>query len=159
VALLLHAAALALVRHAIGEQRPFLRTALEATKGPTRLGLLLIALAVNLPTTPLTSGTAEIFARLLGLATICLLGWVALTVHIAADVYLLQFRTDVENNLLARKHVTQIRVLERVLDVVIVLITVGLALMTFDAVRQYGVSLSPRPVSPASSPGSRLGRC
>ena len=48
---------------------------------------------------------------------------------------------DVEDNLLARKHVTQVRVLERVLDMVIVLITVGLALMTFDAVRQYGVTL------------------
>ena len=142
VALLLHAAALALVRRAIGERRPFLRAVLGATKGPTRLGLLLIALAVTLPTTPLTAGTAEILARLLGLATICLLGWIALTViHIAADVYLLRFRMDVEDNLLARKHVTQVRVLERVLDMVIVLITVGLALMTFDAVRQYGVTL------------------
>ena len=95
-----------------------------------------------MPTTPLTAGTAEILARLLGLATICLLGWIALTVlHIAADVYLLRFRMDVEDNLLARKHVTQVRVLERVLDMVIVLITVGLALMTFDAVRQYGVTL------------------
>jgi small-conductance mechanosensitive channel len=142
VALLLHAAALALVRRAIGERQPFLRAVLGATKGPTRLGLLLIALAVTLPTTPLTAGTAEILARLLGLATICLLGWIALTVlHIAADVYLLRFRMDVEDNLLARKHVTQVRVLERVLDMVIVLITVGLALMTFDAVRQYGVTL------------------
>ena len=142
VALLLHAAALALVRRAIGERRPFLRAVLGATKGPTRLGLLLIALAVTLPTTPLTAGTAEILARLLGLATICLLGWIALTViHIAADVYLLRFRMDVEDNLLARKHVTQVRVLERVLDMGIVLITVGLALMTFDAVRQYGVTL------------------
>ena len=31
--------------------------------------------------------------------------------------------------------------LVRVLDTVIVLVTVGFALMTFDAVRQYGVSL------------------
>jgi small-conductance mechanosensitive channel len=76
------------------------------------------------------------------LATICLLGWIALTVlHIAADLYLMRFRLDVEDNLLARKHVTQVRVLERVMDVVIVLITVGFALMTFDAVRQYGVTL------------------
>ena len=81
-------------------------------------------------------------ARLLGLATICLLGWIALTaLHIAADLYLLRFRLDVEDNLLARKHVTQVRVLERVLDVVIVLITIGFALMTFDAVRQFGVTL------------------
>ena len=81
-------------------------------------------------------------ARLLGLATICLLGWIALTaLHIGADLYLMRFRLDVEDNLLARKHVTQVRVLERVLDVVIVLVTIGFALMTFDAVRQFGVTL------------------
>jgi small-conductance mechanosensitive channel len=99
-------------------------------------------LAVTLPTAPLAGDTASALARLLGLATICLLGWIALTVlHIAADLYLMRFRLDVEDNLLARKHVTQVRVLERVMDVVIVLITVGFALMTFDAVRQYGVTL------------------
>lgn len=43
--------------------------------------------------------------------------------------------------LLARKHVTQVRVLLRALDTVIVLVTLGFALMTFGEVRQYGVSL------------------
>jgi small-conductance mechanosensitive channel len=42
---------------------------------------------------------------------------------------------------LARKHVTQVRVLVRVLDTMIVLLTLGFALMTFDTVRQYGISL------------------
>jgi len=97
---------------------------------------------VALPAAPLAGETTSVLARLLGLATICLLGWIALTVlHIAADLYLMRFRLDVADNLLARKHITQIRVLERVMDVVIVLITVGFALMTFDAVRQYGVTL------------------
>jgi small-conductance mechanosensitive channel len=142
VALLLHAAALASIRRMLGERRPFLRTVLRATKGPTRLALLLIALAIALPATPLTAATESALARLLALATICLLGWIAFTVlHIAADLYLLRFRLDVADNLLARKHVTQIRILVRVIDVVIVLVTVGFALMTFDAVRQYGVTL------------------
>ena len=35
----------------------------------------------------------------------------------------------------------QVRVLVRVLDTIIVLVTLGFALMTFDAVRQYGISL------------------
>jgi small-conductance mechanosensitive channel len=141
-ALLLYTAALFVARRLMGERWPFLRTVLSATKEPMRLALLVIALAVALPTAPLASDTASALARLLGLATICLLGWIALTVlHIAADLYLMRFRLDVEDNLLARKHVTQVRVLERVMDVVIVLITVGFALMTFDAVRQYGVTL------------------
>jgi small-conductance mechanosensitive channel len=141
-ALLLHAATLALARRLFGERRPLLRSVLGATKGPTRLALLLIALAIALPTAPLGPETKDILARLLGLATICLLGWIATTaLHVAGDLYLLRFRLDVEDNLLARKHVTQVRVLVRVLDVVIALVTAGLALMTFEAVRQYGVTL------------------
>jgi len=142
VALLLHAAILAMVRRALGERRPFLRTVLRATKEPTRLALLLVALAIALPATPLTGETQAELARLLALATICLLGWAAATVlHIAADLYLLRFRIDVADNLLARKHVTQVRVLLRALDVVIAMVTIGFALMTFDAVRQFGVTL------------------
>jgi small-conductance mechanosensitive channel len=142
VAWLSHAAALVVLRRLLRGRRPYLRTILEATKNPTRLALLLLALAIALPTTPLGYDTEIILARVLVLATICLLGWIALTVlNIGANLYLLRFRIDVEDNLLARKHITQVRVLMRVLDTVIVLLTFGFALMTFDAVRQYGVSL------------------
>jgi len=142
IALVLHAALLWLARRVMGERQSFLRTVLTATKGPTRLGLLLIALAIALPLTALPAETAKILSRVLTLATICLLGWVALTaLHIGADLYLRRFRIDLADNLLARKHVTQVRVLERVLEVVIVLVTIGFALLTFDSVRQFGVTL------------------
>ncbi len=42
---------------------------------------------------------------------------------------------------MARKHVTQSRILERVAAILIVAVTVSAALMSFPAVRQYGVSL------------------
>jgi small-conductance mechanosensitive channel len=139
---LLHAAILALARRLSGERRPYLRSVLGATKNPTRVALLLVALAIALSTAPLGLATKGILARLLGLATICLLGWVAAAaLHVASDLYLRRFRLDVEDNLLARKHVTQVRVLVRVLDVVIAVVTVGFALMTFEAVRHYGVTL------------------
>jgi small-conductance mechanosensitive channel len=142
VAWLLHAAILAVVRRVVRGRRPYLLSILDATKNPARLGLLLLALAITLPTTPLGPETKAILARCLLLATIFLLGWIATAaLEIAATTYLLQFRLDVDDNLLARKHVTQTRVLVRVLDTVIFLITAGFALMTFDAVRQYGVSL------------------
>lgn len=142
VALLLYAVALALARRLITERRPFLRTALSATKGPIRLALLLLALAVALPAMPLAEATTNLLARLLGVATICLLGWIALTaLQITADLYLRRFQIGVADNLSARKHVTQVRVLQRIMEVIIVLITVGFALMTFDAVRQFGVTL------------------
>jgi small-conductance mechanosensitive channel len=141
-AVIAHAGALALVRRVLGERRPFLRTVLGATMEPTRLALLLIAIAIVLPATSFADNTKDLIARGVGLAAICLVGWIAATaLHIAADLYLLRFRVDVADNLLARKHVTQVRVLVRVLDVVIALVTLGFALMTFEAVRQYGVTL------------------
>jgi small-conductance mechanosensitive channel len=142
VAWLLHAAILAAVRRILRGRRPYLLSMLNATKNPARLGLLLLALAIALPTTPLEPETRAGLAQCLLLATIFLLGWIATAaLEIAATMYLRKFRLDVEDNLLARKHITQIRVLVRVLDTVIILITLGFALMSFDAVRQYGVSL------------------
>jgi len=142
VAWLVHAAVLAAAGRLLRGRRPYLVSILGATRNPTRLGLLLLALAIALPTTPLDHETKALLAEGLLLATIGLIGWVASTaLEIGAALYLRRFRLDAEDNLLARKHVTQVRVLLRVLDTVIVLLTLGFALMTFDAVRQYGVSL------------------
>jgi small-conductance mechanosensitive channel len=139
---LLHAAILAVLNRLFQGRRPYLRSVLGQTRNPTRLALLLIAVAVALPTAPLESDSKTVVVRFLVLGTICLLGWIALTaVHIGANLYLARFRIDIEDNLLARKHVTQVRVLLRAADTLIVIVTLGFALMTFDAVRQYGVSL------------------
>jgi small-conductance mechanosensitive channel len=142
VAWLLHAAILVVLRRVLRGRRPYLLSMLNATKNPARFGLLLFALAITLPTTPLGSETRAVLAQCLLLATVFLLGWIATAaLEIAATIYLRKFRLDVDDNLLARKHITQIRVLVRVLDTMIILITLGFALMSFDAVRQYGVSL------------------
>jgi small-conductance mechanosensitive channel len=139
---LLHAAILVVLRRILRGRRPYLLSMLNATKNPTRFGLLLFAFAITLPTTPLGPETRAVLAQCLLLATVFLLGWITTAaLEIAATVYLRKFRLDVEDNLLARKHITQIRVLVRVLDTMIILITLGFALMSFDAVRQYGVSL------------------
>ena len=140
--LLLHALILAVLRRLLRGRRPYLESVLDATRNPTRLGLLLIAAAIVLSVAPLAPETRNALAHLLVLATVCLLGWAALVaLRIASTLYLARFRLDVEDNLLARKHVTQVRVLVRVLDTVVILLTSGFALMTFETVRQYGVSL------------------
>lgn len=85
---------------------------------------------------------AEMLARLMAVAVIGLIGWGAIIAsHIAASLYLRRFSLDSDDNLLARKHNTQVQVLSRTLDVVLVLLTLGAALMTFPAVLQYGLSL------------------
>ncbi len=121
---------------------PYARSVLTRIQGPTRLAFMVIGVFAALPAAPLDSESSAIVARLLALTVIGLIGWAAITaVNTVANIYLMRFRIDVEDNLLARKHQTQIRILLRTLDVVLILFTVGAALMTFDAVRQYGVSL------------------
>jgi small-conductance mechanosensitive channel len=142
LACLVHAALLALAHRAFRHRRPYLNRVLDTTKIPIRLALLLIALAVALPAAPLGSDGRLIFVRFLMLGTICLIGWTSLKVlRLGANLYLRNFRIDAPHDLLARKHVTQVRVLMRVLDIIIVLLTLGFALMTFDTVRQYGISV------------------
>ena len=138
----LHAIIIAILRHLSNGRRPYLRSIVEQTKNPALLALLLVALAIALQTAPLTDAAKTLIVRSLTLGTICLIGWIALAAaNISANLYLQRYRIDIEYNLLARKHVTQVRVLMRVLDTIIVLVTIGFALMTFDAVRQYGISL------------------
>jgi small-conductance mechanosensitive channel len=99
-------------------------------------------MVIAIPVAPFDPETAALLARLLLIAVICLIGWASVTaLHIAGDLYLRRFRTDVADNLLARKHNTQVQVLMRTADVLIGLITLAAALMTFPAVRQYGYSL------------------
>ena len=141
-ALILHLAMVIVLRRLTYGKRPYLRRIIQATENPTRLAIFILAFAIALPSAPLGLETSHLLFRCLALATICLIGWTALTIiDVGADLYLRNFRIDVEDNLLARKHVTQVRVLVRVLDTIIIMVTLGFALMTFEAVRQYGVSL------------------
>lgn len=123
-------------------RRPFVMTLVERTRGPARLALVILVARLTAAVAPFDDATALALGRTLTLAFVMLLGWIAVrAVDIGATVYLRRFRLDVEDNLLARKHVTQVRILKRALDTLVVIITVAAALMTFDSVRQYGVSL------------------
>ena len=84
----------------------------------------------------------DVLGRVLLIGFIVLCGWAAMTaLDIATLIYTRRFRIDVEDNLLARKHVTQTRILRRTAAALIVVLTIAFALMTFNGVRQYGVSL------------------
>jgi len=142
IALAIHGTAVRLVRRLLGDRHPFLRSFLSSTRGLSRLALLVLALFIVLPATPFEGDTEIIIAKILVLAAIGLLGWAAITaVDMTADFYLMHFRLGVDDHLVVRKHVTQVRVLTRAVDPVLILATLGAALMTFDAVRHYGVSL------------------
>jgi small-conductance mechanosensitive channel len=122
--------------------RPFVLSLIERVRALTRLAFITLALVLVLPIVSLPPEVAAWTVAALRLVTIVLIGWIALVaVDIGVTVYLLRFQLDGPDNLLARKHVTQMRVLERVISTVVVLITAAAALMTFSEVRQVGVSL------------------
>ncbi|WP_082512439.1 mechanosensitive ion channel domain-containing protein [Afipia sp. Root123D2] len=142
LALLAHAIIVQTMRRTLGVRHPRIRALLTNSKGPLRLGLMVLALSFVVRIAPISDNAAATLSGILNVAFIALLGWVALTaVQISSQIYLRQFRLDTEDNLLARKHVTQVRILKRAIDVLIVIMTFGAALMSFEAVRQYGVSL------------------
>ena len=141
-ALVLHRWARKLVRRAIAGRYPFVFSVFTQTRGLTKAALLILAMMIAVPVAPLPPETAALLARMMAVAVIGLIGWAAIVaLHIAADLYLRRFRLDIDDNLLARKHNTQVRVLARTVDVLLVMLTLSAALMTFPAVRQYGVSL------------------
>jgi small-conductance mechanosensitive channel len=142
LALILHSLLVAVFRRIVSPQRVFLRLLLGRTNGPTRLALLVLALAAALRWVPLDPAQSAALSQVLTIAFIVLLGWIALiAIDLATGVYLRRFQLDSQDNLLARKHVTQVRILKRSVDTLAVVITVSLALMTFEPVRQYGISL------------------
>lgn len=130
-----------LLRRAFGTRLPLLSVFIERTSGPAQLALCLAAVALVLPFAPLDDTIRTPLMRLFVVAFIALIGWISIRiVDMSAARYLQHFR-DVTENFIARKHVTQVRVFKRVVDTIIVIITVSTALMTFDSVKQYGVSL------------------
>lgn len=142
ISLVVHKYLRMLTRHLLARRYPNTLAVITQLRGITRVAILILAMIIVIPVVPIPSDAAEILARVLLMAVIGLVGWAAIvTLHISADVYLRRFRLDSADNLLARKHTTQIRVLLRAADVLLVLITLGAALMTFAAVRQYGYSL------------------
>ena len=138
----LHRMVRKLIRRLLAERYPFALSIFGRMRGVTQFALLILAVFIAIPVAPIGADTANWLARLMLIGVVGLIGWAAMTaLSIGADLYLRQFRLDVEDNLLARKHVTQVRVLLRTAEGLVVLVTLGAALMTFEPVRQYGVSL------------------
>lgn len=141
-ALALHRVLIALARHLISSRRSLFLTVIERTQDPGRIAFCLAATALVLPLAPLDDRWRLGLTKLMVITCIAVSAWIATrAVDMAAARYLLRFRLDVEDNLLARKHITQVRVFKRITDTLIVIIAAATALTSFDSVRQYGVSL------------------
>jgi small-conductance mechanosensitive channel len=141
-ALIVHRLIMDFSRRALARHSPRIHALIQRMRGPLRLALILLAVSLALAILPFQSNLAAIIAPVVQLAFISLAGWMTFTcANILSDMYLKRYDLNASANVSARKHVTQVRVLKRTLNVLIVVVTVAAALMTFDAVRQYGIGL------------------
>jgi small-conductance mechanosensitive channel len=60
---------------------------------------------------------------------------------VIVDILASRYRTDVSDNLLARKVQTQLRAMRRVVAIIVIVVALALALMTFPAIHQIGTSI------------------
>lgn len=143
VARVAHGLLLWLGRRALdGQKAEFLRPLMERTRGATWLALTVVLLSIAIAASPLKGRPEAIVQHGLGIGFVVLFGWASMiSTDVASALYLRRYRVDVDDNLLARKHLTQIRILQRAAVVVIGILTAALALTTINQVRQWGVSL------------------
>lgn len=137
-----HRSVFGLIMRLVARRDLFWRSLVARTRGPMLLALVIVAWASAATVAPLTGREADILRHSLLVCFIVLVAWTAYSaLHIWTIVYLRRFKLDTEDNLLARKHVTQSRILERIADTLIIVLGISAVLMTFDGVRQYGISL------------------
>ena len=142
VALAFYRAVFRLLRRTAARFSPFGEKLLQRSEGPLAVIWLTSVLGTALAPAQLpVEGTAAI-GRMLLVAFVLAVGWASMNaLNLGADLYLQRYRMDVEDNLLARTHVTQVRILRGASKTMLIVVTIATALMTFPAVREYGVSL------------------
>ncbi|HEY1799831.1 MAG TPA: mechanosensitive ion channel domain-containing protein [Terriglobales bacterium] len=109
---------------------------------PTRWIFPLIAILLALPLLPVRHEILAPLQHALGLGVIASVAWVViLLMDVFTDAISAKYAIDVVDNLAARQIQTQAQVLRRIFVVVVVLLTLGIMLMTFPAIRTLGTSL------------------
>src|SRR5690606_18780331 len=118
------------------------RSLVSRARRPAGLALAVGFIGVATRLAPLSASQARSVRHILLIGIIVLAAWLAQTaLHIWSTIYLRRYKLDVDDNLIARKFVTQSRILRRVAEVLIVIVATAAVLMSFESVRQFGVSL------------------
>lgn len=126
----------------LGRRSLLLRELSDHAHRPFQVAMTIFAIESGVRSTGGDFAGRTVVVHLLVLAVIAafawLLGALALVVE---DVALARVRTDVPDNLRARKVQTQVKILRRVTVAAVVVVTFGVMLMTFPHVRAVGASL------------------
>jgi small-conductance mechanosensitive channel len=109
---------------------------------PVFLFVLLILLYIFIPVVELQEQTKAHIYHALNIWLIAALGWTAINaVHFISKFILLRYDVKASDNLKARKVSTQLRVFERILYTLIIIVALATVLMTFDEIKKLGINL------------------
>ena len=111
-------------------------------KAPLRTLIPAIIFTIVLPFLRLPPKTVQLVRHALIIWLIMAAAWLSIKiVGLGRDLILSRYQVDVRDNLQARRMYTQIRVIERLITIGIVVFTGALVLMSFNRVREVGISL------------------
>lgn len=111
-------------------------------KGPSFLFLLVVSFALFNMFLETKVQAHRIIDHVLVVSVIISLTWFAINgVKIVKYFILLKYDVTTEDNLEARKVATQLRVFERIIITVVLIIAIASILMTFDSIKKVGINL------------------
>ncbi len=155
-----HVLAYRLAVRTIGGRSTFLDRLAGRLRGPMKLVMLIVALSVASTIAPLSPTETSVVRHILLAGFITTVVWLFRTaLNLWADLHLKRYKIDVEDNMLARKHVTQSRILLRVADTILVVIGLAAVLMTSIRCASMASACWPRPAQRASWSVWRSSRC
>jgi small-conductance mechanosensitive channel len=112
------------------------------TRRPAGVVLPLLAVLFVLPNAPMSATLRGTIAHLVSIGLIGCIAWAIMAfVNVLEDLMSARYRMDTADNLEARRVATQMQVLRRVAFVVVSILAISVALMTFPTIRQIGASL------------------
>lgn len=109
---------------------------------PTLWIFPLLAVLSVLPGLPLPEIAMSALEHITGLGLIAATAWLAiLLIDITSDVLAGRYRIDADDNMVARRVQTQFQILHRIMNVLVVIVTLAVMLMTFPAIKHIGMSI------------------
>jgi hypothetical protein len=126
----------------LGRRSPLLADLSRTAHRPFQVTVLVYAIQQTLRTGVGEFTGRDVVLRVLVLGIIAAVAWlIGALLLVFEDVALARWRTDVPDNLKARRVKTQVVMLRRVTVAAIVVLTLGVMLMTFPGVRALGASV------------------
>ncbi len=115
---------------------------LELVAWPFRLLVAFLGFALLLRYLPLPSTTTELLNHTLLVLAIAVVGWFVLRTFMVLEQFILQYyAVKMHSDEASRKIATHVSLARKLLNVLTILLTVSGVLMTFDTVRQVGLSI------------------